>query len=127
MAQNAISRSMNIALVFGGNSLHDAERGGIDPQPLCWIIAGPNEAGKTMFALDYLPEVAGCEQFINADLIATRLSPLNPERDQLIASRLFLTEIERRVQAREDFAYGVSVRFVVKNGFCFNVKVSCQQ
>jgi len=23
--------------------------------PTCWIIAGPNEAGKTTFALEYLP------------------------------------------------------------------------
>ncbi|HEY9281330.1 MAG TPA: hypothetical protein VIP51_14760 [Eoetvoesiella sp.] len=77
----------------------------MNPQPLCWIIAGPNGAGKTTFALDYLPEVAGCQQFVNADLIAAGLSPLNPERDRMAASRLFLAEIERCVQAREDFAF----------------------
>lgn len=91
--------------MIGGSNLNDAERWVMDPQPLCWIIAGPNGAGKTTFALDYLPEVAGCEQFINADLIAAGLSPLNPERDQLVASRLFLAEIERCIQAREDFAF----------------------
>lgn len=48
--------------------------------PTCWIIAGPNGAGKTTFALSYLPEVAGCSNFINADLIAAGLSPLAPER-----------------------------------------------
>lgn len=77
----------------------------MNPQPLCWIIAGPNGAGKTTFALDYLPEVARCQQFVNADLIAAGLSPLNPEREQLVASRLFLAEIERCIQAREDFAF----------------------
>lgn len=24
--------------------------------PTCWIIAGPNRAGKTTFALEYLPK-----------------------------------------------------------------------
>lgn len=74
-------------------------------QPTCWIIAGPNGAGKTTFALDYLPEVAGCEHFINADLIAAGLSPLHPERQNLAASRLYLTEIERCVSARVDFGF----------------------
>lgn len=62
--------------------------------PACWIIAGPNGAGKTTFALSYLPEVAGCSNFINADLIAAGLSPLTPDRELIAASRLFLKEIE---------------------------------
>ncbi len=74
-------------------------------QPICWIIAGPNGAGKTTFALDYLPEVAGCEHFINADLIAAGLSPLHPENQTLAASRLYLAEIERCVTARVDFGF----------------------
>lgn len=73
--------------------------------PACWIIAGPNGAGKTTFALKYLPEVAGCQRFINADLIAAGLSPLAPEREQSAASRLYFAEIERGVDAREDFAF----------------------
>lgn len=67
--------------------------------PTCWIIAGPNGAGKTTFALEYLPQMAGCMNFINADLIAAGLSPLAPERELLIASRLFLREIEERIAA----------------------------
>lgn len=77
----------------------------ISGQPTCWIIAGPNGAGKTTFALDYLPLAAHCEQFINADLIAAGLSPLHPEREQLAASRLYLTEIERCVDAGKSFAF----------------------
>jgi len=73
------------------------------PQPVCWIIAGPNGAGKTTFALKYLPEVAGCRRFVNADLIAAGLSPLAPEGQRVAASRLFLREIERNVEARHDF------------------------
>lgn len=59
--------------------------------PTSWIIAGPNGAGKTTFALEYLPQVAGCTHFINADLIAAGLSPLAPERELMAA--------------REDFAF----------------------
>jgi len=73
--------------------------------PTCWIIAGPNGAGKTTFALKYLPKVAGCTNFINADLIAAGLSPLAPEREMLAASRIFLKELYERIRLREDFAF----------------------
>jgi predicted ABC-type ATPase len=46
-------------------------------KPTCYVIAGPNGAGKTTFALKYLPEIAGCSNFVNADLIAYGISPLN--------------------------------------------------
>ncbi|MEE9423600.1 MAG: hypothetical protein V3V18_01315 [Methylococcales bacterium] len=46
---------------------------------VCTIISGVNGAGKTMFALNYLSETAHCKRFINADLIASGLSPLAPE------------------------------------------------
>ncbi len=36
--------------------------------PNCWIIAGHNGAGKTTFALEYLPQVAHCDHFTKADL-----------------------------------------------------------
>lgn len=73
--------------------------------PTCWIIAGPNGAGKTTFALEYLPKVAGCTNFINADLIAAGLSPLAPERELIAASRIFLGEVELHIRRREDFAF----------------------
>jgi len=72
--------------------------------PTCWIIAGPNGAGKTTFALEYLPTVANCSYFINADLIAAGLSPLAPERELMVASRLFLTEIQICIARGKDFA-----------------------
>ena len=73
--------------------------------PTCWIIAGPNGAGKTTFALEFLPEIANCSNFINADLIAAGLSPLAPERELLAASRIFLEEIQYRINNKEDFAF----------------------
>ena len=65
----------------------------------------PQRAGKTTFALEYLPQVAQCSRFVNADLIAAGLSPLAPERELLAASRLFLGEIEACIAKREDFAF----------------------
>ena len=44
------------------------------------IIAGPNGAGKTTFAKEFLPNEAGCPDFINADLIAAGLSPFRLTR-----------------------------------------------
>jgi predicted ABC-type ATPase len=73
--------------------------------PTCWIIAGPNGAGKTTFAMEYLPEVAHCAHFINADLIAAGLSPFDPGREQLAASRIFLRELDIRVRSGDDFAF----------------------
>jgi predicted ABC-type ATPase len=77
--------------------------------PTCWIIAGPNGAGKTTFALKYLPQVAKCTRFINADSIAAGLSPLAPDRELFTASRLFLKEIENRIEQQENFAFEITL------------------
>jgi len=47
--------------------------------PRCIVIAGPNGAGKTTFAREFLPREGGVIHFVNADLIASGLSPLRPE------------------------------------------------
>jgi len=73
--------------------------------PTCTIIAGPNGAGKTTFALNYLLDVRQCRHFINADLIASGLSPLLPKLRQTAASRLFLSEIKNAIVRREDFSF----------------------
>lgn len=73
--------------------------------PTCWIIAGSNNAGKTTFALEYLPKVAECTHFVNADLIAAGLSPLVPKRELIAASRIFLNEIEENIKRQENFAF----------------------
>jgi len=43
------------------------------------ILPGQNGAGKTTFAQKFLPKEAEGPRFINVDLIATGLSPFNPE------------------------------------------------
>jgi len=72
--------------------------------PKIFIIAGPNGAGKTTFAREFLPDVAGCLQFVNADLIAAGLSPFAPEAAALQAGRLMLTQIADHVAHGRSFA-----------------------
>lgn len=72
--------------------------------PRCLIIAGPNGAGKTTFALKYLPRF-GVGRFLNADMIASGLSPFAPEVQAAAAARLFFGEMEACITAGEDFAF----------------------
>ncbi len=74
-------------------------------QPTCFIIAGPNGAGKTTFALRYLPQIAGCRNFVNADLIAYGLSPFDSLSAQYEAGRLFLNEVYANIKKKVDFAF----------------------
>jgi predicted ABC-type ATPase len=69
------------------------------------VIAGPNGAGKTTFAREFLLREAGVVHFVNADLIASGLSPLRPELAARQAGRLVLTELARLAKARKDFAF----------------------
>ena len=72
--------------------------------PRCIIIAGPNGAGKTTFAKSFLVPDAHVVNFINADLIASGLSPLMPERAARAAGRILLMELERLTVRGESFA-----------------------
>lgn len=74
-------------------------------KPTCFIIAGPNGAGKTTFALRYLPQIAGCRNFVNADLIAYGLSPFDSLSAQYEAGRLFLREVYANIEKSVDFAF----------------------
>lgn len=80
-------------------------RGRTTKPPRCIVIAGPNGAGKTTFAREFLPHEASVVHFVNADLIASGLSPLRPELAARRAGRLVLTELNRLAKARKDFAF----------------------
>jgi predicted ABC-type ATPase len=69
------------------------------------IIAGPNGAGKTTFALEFLPNEAGCPVFVNADLIAAGLSPFAPDLAAIKAGRLMLEAIAEHAAKSESFAF----------------------
>jgi predicted ABC-type ATPase len=73
--------------------------------PKIIILAGPNGAGKTTFARAFLPQEAGCQVFVNADLIAAGLSPFAPERAAIQAGRLMLEAIAEHVQTGVSFAF----------------------
>ena len=68
------------------------------------IIAGPNGAGKTTFARTFLPREKMLS-FLNTDLLAAGLSPLDPAAAQIAAGRLFLSELDRLAAAHHDFAF----------------------
>ena len=69
------------------------------------IIAGPNGAGKTTFAREFLARESDYATFINADLIAAGLNPLQPEEEAMRAGRLMLQMIDERVSAGDSFAF----------------------
>lgn len=74
-------------------------------QPNLYVVAGPNGAGKSTFARLFLPDYAGCREFVNADLIAAGLSPFNPESLALQAGKLMLERIGTLSQAGVDFGF----------------------
>ena len=79
----------------------------IDPLPdkRIIIIAGPNGAGKTTLAHELLPNEANTPRFINADLLAAGLNPLQPEKAAIRAGRMMLEMIGACVSKGENFAF----------------------
>ena len=76
-----------------------------DQAPVCFIIAGPNGAGKTTFAREFLVNESNIVHFVNADLIAAGLSPLDPSLVELKAGRIFSEELKRLAQAKVNFSF----------------------
>ncbi|MBF0180419.1 MAG: zeta toxin family protein [Magnetococcales bacterium] len=69
------------------------------------ILAGPNGAGKTSFANEFLPHEARCLHFVNADLIASGLSPYAPEQAAIQAGRLMVRQMQRLARRQVSFAF----------------------
>jgi predicted ABC-type ATPase len=61
--------------------------------PTLWLIGGANGVGKTTFALARIEAVSGVRQFVNLDLIAKGLAPLDPELMKLRAGRFALMRV----------------------------------
>lgn len=76
----------------------------MEEKPKVLVIAGPNGAGKTTFATEYLLAEAGIPRFVNADLIASGLSPFEPSSVSFRAGRLMLEMINELTERAESFA-----------------------
>lgn len=71
--------------------------------PTLCIIGGCNGAGKTTLARKLLPRL-GLMRFLNADEIASGLSPLDPSLSAFKAGRLLIEEARSLVAANASFA-----------------------
>src|SRR5437867_1749814 len=69
-----------------------------------YVFAGPNGAGKTTFTLRFLP-VVKCRNFVNADMIAGGISPLDAEAASIKAGRILLERIQDLASLGKDFAF----------------------
>ena len=74
-------------------------------QKKLYIIAGCNGAGKTTASFRILPELLNCKEFVNADQIASGISPFRPETVALEAGRIMLSRIHELIEKGDDFAF----------------------
>ncbi len=73
--------------------------------PTIYIIAGSNGAGKTTASSILLPKFLNCREFVNADSIASGLSPFQPETVSVHAARIMLTRIKELINEKSSFAF----------------------
>jgi len=93
-----------------------------DAKPNIYIIAGPNGSGKTTFAKEFLPNYADCFEFVNADLIASGLSPFKPELAAIKAGRLMLEKMHSLAESRVDLAIETTLSGKMYVHFLQNLK-----
>ena len=72
--------------------------------PRLYIISGCNGAGKTTASYSLLPEMLNCKEFVNSDEFAKGLSPFDPSKASIQASRYMLTKIRYLLKRGQDFA-----------------------
>ena len=72
--------------------------------PRLFIISGCNGAGKTTASYTVLPDQLNLDEYVNADEIAEKLSPQDPSKEAIRASRLFMERIAELLEKGEDFA-----------------------
>jgi predicted ABC-type ATPase len=72
--------------------------------PVVYVIGGPNGAGKTTFAREFLP-ASHVVEFLNTDLLAAGLSPLQPGSMAVRSARLLLARWRELLTLRRDFAF----------------------
>ena len=72
--------------------------------PNLFIVSGCNGAGKTTASYTVLPEILGCEEFVNADEIAKGLSPFNPKGVAIDAGRVMLMRMDSLIKQKQTFS-----------------------
>lgn len=72
--------------------------------PILFVLAGPNGAGKTTSAKVLLKEVVESHTFVNADIIAEKISPGNPAAANIRAARMMLKKINQLRKKKKTFA-----------------------
>lgn len=72
--------------------------------PKLYIVSGCNGAGKTTASYSLLPEMLECNEFVNSDEFAKRLSPFSPESASIQASRFMLLKIRYLFKQKKDFS-----------------------
>ena len=71
--------------------------------PRLYIISGCIGAGKTTASYTMLPEMLDCSEFVNSDEFAKGLSPFNPEKASIQASRYMIMKIRYLLKKQKDF------------------------
>ena len=70
-----------------------------------YIIAGCNGSGKTTTAKQILPYFLNVYEYVNADEIASGLSPFRPENVAIQAGKLMLKRVKYLANSQLDFAF----------------------
>ena len=69
------------------------------------MVAGPNVSGKSTFALEYLPTFAGSIEYVNPDMMAKGLSPVDISLSAMKAGRLTLMRIAELIASGDSFGF----------------------
>lgn len=72
--------------------------------PRLYILSGCNGSGKTTASYTLLPEMLELTQFVNSDEFAKGLSPFDPGKASVLASRYMLMKIRYLMERKADFS-----------------------
>ena len=73
--------------------------------PEIYVFGGCNGSGKTTLATTILSSLDNSLEFVNADIIAAELNPINVDAVAVGASRLMLERINTLSRQNRDFAF----------------------